>query len=206
MSSSKKEIILERETKRKIFCNREKSEPHRGSTITGIKGSLASSTLLRGLRQKRQLEGSSVGDQGYKQIEENKLSKQEEEDVTETHIQQEEKVTKESTNVENNIEDDVRDNQLDVPVKLANESDNQQPPEPETREEIKQDNLRRQILGYFQTAPDHGATSQQIITNCSKGSAMRDVRHVANIKQLIKDISVWDRKQRKWILKDGFKI
>lgn len=207
LSSSKKEIIFGARNKTQdIFATGKKSEPHRGSTITGIKGSLASSTLLRGLRQKRQLEGSSVGDQGYKQIEENKLSKQEEEDVTETHIQQEEKVTKESTNVENNIEDDVRDNQLDVPVKLANESDNQQPPEPETREEIKQDNLRRQILGYFQTAPDHGATSQQIITNCSKGSAMRDVRHVANIKQLIKDISVWDRKQRKWILKDGFKI
>lgn len=67
-----------------------------------------------------------------------------------------------------------------------------------------QNNLNVKLIQqYLLNSPLNSAKSQDIIKNC--GITMNGVQEVANVRQLLKEIAIWDSQNKAWTLKDEFK-
>lgn len=169
---------------------------------TGIKGALSSSALLQGLRQKRDLENQSP----VFNLRAGSSSSAGNATGSDNETQEQQKQPESGDTNTNQLSPETKGPKC---VVLAESSKPTTPaiPTPAIHPDSDSDpdpNATRlsQIHQFFLSCPSHSATSQEIITSCQ--ISMRDVQQVANVRQLIREISVWTPKVKKWVLKEEF--
>lgn len=84
------------------------------------------------------------------------------------------------------------------PVPSSAPSPSQPPATPQTDEEKV-----KLISEYLAQQPEFQAKSQEIIKGCNL--AVTDVQEVANMRQMLKEISTWNGQKGTWILKEEFR-